>query len=247
MKSAVVLAGGLGTRLQNRTHDRLPKALVDVAGRPFLDWKIEELCVGGVEDIVILTGHLSEAIHSHVAQRWSRGDVRVRCVAEPTPLGTAGAIAGAARSLPPEFWVTYGDTLLDADMATIEAAWLAGSGSALMTLVENVDREQPSNVTLIDKRVAAYSKSDPPGSHRFLDYGLLIMSRSLFRNYSSGQFLNLDTVFRDLVEADDLEGLAVNGWFHDIGTPEALDETAKWLIERMASDPGEKRERYLGD
>ncbi len=125
MRTAVVLAGGLGTRVAT-SPGRLPKALVPVAGRPFLDHKLAELARLGVERVVLLLGAHADQVIDHL-EGW-RGSIRhpATSLTASALRGTGGAIKHAADLLGDDhFWVTYGDTLLDADLA-------AASGSAVI-------------------------------------------------------------------------------------------------------------------
>lgn len=203
--------------------------MVEVNGRPFIDWKIEELVRYGVERIVVLTGFRAETLHHHVGQRWGHGAVTVECIAEAQPLGTGGAIAAAVRELPEAFWLTYGDTLLDAPIAPIITAWDDPRHEVLMSVIENCDRVLPSNTTIDGNLVSAYSKSVAPGTHRYLDYGLLVVRSSVFAGGDYGAMFDLSVVLQDLISRSELGAVVVDGWFHDIGTPEALAATDEWL------------------
>src|SRR4051812_25186993 len=120
MRTVVVLAGGLGTRIHDVTRGVTPKALVTVDGEPFLYHKLDELVRLGVERVVLLLGHQSEQIIDYVSgdRRWN---LDMEFVADGRQLlGTGGSIKAAAGRLPERFWVTYGDTLLDVDLAAAE-------------------------------------------------------------------------------------------------------------------------------
>src|SRR5712692_2156565 len=117
MLPVAVLAGGLGNRLHAVTGDALPKALVPVLGRPFIDWKLEGLAAAGTHRVVLLVGHHGGQIRAHVGDGRRYG-LSVEYVEDgPVLLGTGGAVARALPSLADAFWVTYGDTLLEFDVA----------------------------------------------------------------------------------------------------------------------------------
>src|SRR5688500_6842966 len=106
------LAGGKATRLGVLTADR-PKALMDVAGRPFIDHQLELLQRNGVRRVVLCVGHLGEQIEAHVGDG-SRFGLSVKYAYDgPMLQGTAGAIRDAAEQFGPICWVIYGDTYLD--------------------------------------------------------------------------------------------------------------------------------------
>lgn len=222
----VVLAGGLGTRVRSLTGDRRPKALLDVAGRPFIDWKLEELEGNGVEEVVLLVGHGGSMLADHVGDG-SRFGMRARCVHEPSLLGTGGAVRSALDALPDAFWVTYGDSLLFAPIRDIERRFLGDRAGGLMTVLRNEDRWQPSNVTVEEGVVVAYEKPPSPGRHRYIDYGLLLFRRAAFEPWSAGERFDLDVVLQRLIAGRDLLAHEVQERFYDIGTPEAHAETVR--------------------
>src|SRR5437016_1628416 len=105
---AVVLAGGLATRMRPMTL-ATPKSLLEVAGKPFVDWQLAELAACGLDDVVFCIGHLGGAIRAHVGDGAGAGvhGVRVRYSNEgETPIGTAGALRLALGMLDPTFLVT---------------------------------------------------------------------------------------------------------------------------------------------
>ena len=116
MKQAVILAGGLGTRMLPRT-ERVPKILLPVAGRPFAAWLLERLAAAGFTEALLCVAHLGDAVRSEVGDGRAYG-IRVRYADEgPTLLGTAGALRRALPDLAESFLVTYGDSFLPFDYA----------------------------------------------------------------------------------------------------------------------------------
>lgn len=113
---AVIMAGGKGTRLKAITNDEIPKPMAPVAGRPILEWQIEQLREQGVTDIVLIIGHLGEKIREYFGDGASFG-VSLHYIVETTPLGTAGALS----LLPPflresTFLLVFGDVLFQIDL-----------------------------------------------------------------------------------------------------------------------------------
>jgi NDP-sugar pyrophosphorylase family protein len=221
----VILAGGLGTRLRDVTGDVIPKALVPVAGRPFLDHKLAELADAGVEDVLLLVGRHGDAIEQYVAQSNCTG-VRVRCRSDGERLlGTGGAVRAALAELPDAFWITYGDTLLAFDIGAAEGAF-AGSGNlGLMTVLRNRDRWETSNVDVSDGHVTCYEKGASPGTHEFIDYGMIALRRDAFGGFEDYHAFELGEVLTELVKRRLLAAFEVTERFYDIGSVERLRET----------------------
>src|SRR5579884_979643 len=113
MIQAVILAGGLGTRMRPHT-ETIPKAMLLVRGRPFIEHQIELLSVAGFRRFLLLVGWLGEQIEEQLGDG-ARFGVEIRYSYEPTPLGTGGALRNAADMLEPQFLLVNGDTLLAID------------------------------------------------------------------------------------------------------------------------------------
>ena len=113
--TAIVLAGGRGTRLQGR-HPDLPKPLISCAGHPFLEWSLAALRQLGISDFVVSTGYLAERFEEYLRRRPDDG-ATIRLVPETSPLGTGGAIRFAWQTCPGrDVLVVNGDSLLMADL-----------------------------------------------------------------------------------------------------------------------------------
>jgi N-acetyl-alpha-D-muramate 1-phosphate uridylyltransferase len=226
-----MLAGGLGTRVASLTGGVTPKTLLDVAGRPFLDRRIEDLLAEGVHQVIVLAGHGAAQLRQHIDA--ADFGMEVVTIAEGSRLlGTGGAIAAALGQLPDSFWVTYADTFLQAPMAEIEELFDASGAVGLMTVLRNEDRWQRSNADVAGGLVAAYEKGAPPGTFPYIDYGLLLFRREAFTGIGPGARADLSDVVGPLIHAGDLAAFEVTEPFHDIGTPAALEETARWIADR---------------
>ncbi|MEO8695214.1 MAG: NTP transferase domain-containing protein [Acidimicrobiales bacterium] len=233
----VVLAGGLGTRVAELTGDALPKALLDVAGRPFLERKFDELIGHGVTEVFLLIGHRASAIAAYL-ERQPPTRLQAHCVFDGNRLlGTGGAVRNALDVLPDAFWVTYGDTILDAPMEEIEQAWRNSGRQSLMTVLHNRDEEQRSNTSIADGLVTAYSKHDPPGTHEYIDYGLLLFAKQAFAEFDAGMAFDLAEVISAQVARSQMAAAIVSSWFHDIGTPGALARTSELFSGLVAAPP----------
>ncbi|MFC2067344.1 NDP-sugar synthase [Chloroflexota bacterium] len=114
----VILAGGLATRLGDLTKDN-PKSMLKILGKPFMEYQLESLRAGGIEDIVICLGHLREQIESYFGDGREHG-VNIRYSYEDNLLGTAGALKKAEPLLGDIFFTMYGDSYLFLDFAADE-------------------------------------------------------------------------------------------------------------------------------
>lgn len=202
-----------------------------MAGSPFIDIKLRELRAGGVTRVVMLVGHGGEAIVDHVGDG-TGFDLEVEHLHDPPGLlGTGGAIRHALERLGPAFFVTYGDTLLDVPMDRLERRLLSSRALAVMTVLENQDRWETSNVDVASGRVTTYEKPATPGRHQYLDYGMLAMRATAFAEMSTSTF-DLATVLQRLVTRRRLLAMTVTRRFYDIGNEESIRTTERYLQSR---------------
>jgi NDP-sugar pyrophosphorylase family protein len=232
----VILAGGLGTRMRPRT-ETIPKSLLEVAGRPFVDHQLEWLSAHGVSSVVLSVGHLGERLQTHVGDG-ARYGIPVRYVSEGATLrGTAGALrlAADAGALDAEFLVVYGDSYLPVDFGAVARAFRASTSPALMTVFENLGRWDTSNVVFDEaaERLVLYDKQRklrPAEDFRYIDYGLSAFRRSIIeRDVPAGVHVDLADVMRELSVRGELLGLRVTERFYEIGSPEGLAELERLL------------------
>jgi MurNAc alpha-1-phosphate uridylyltransferase len=229
----VILAGGRGTRMQPLT-DTIPKALVPVAGKPFVHHQLTWLRTQGVHDIVFCTGYRSEQLRSLVGtgQAWN---LTVRYVDEGDDLrGTAGALRLALEkdALDPSFFVLYGDSYLQVSLPPIWEAFRATAEPALMVVYRNENRWEASNVLYRNGRVVDYDK--PSAGQRpelvWIDYGLAVLDRELVaERVQPGAVADLADLYRDLSTEGRLAGFEVNERFYEVGSPDGLAELERFL------------------
>jgi NDP-sugar pyrophosphorylase family protein len=225
----VILAGGLGTRMRPRT-ETVPKSLLEVAGRPFVDHQLEWLAAHGCTEVVLSVGYLGEMIEAHVGDGTGFG-LRVRYVNEGATLrGTAGAVRLAVEegALAEEFLLTYGDSYLPVDFADVAAAFRASRAPALMTVFHNEGRWDTSNVVFDEAAgtIVLYDKTRtlrPAQEFRYIDYGLSALRRGVIeREVPVGERYDLADVFRGLSQRGELAGYRVRERFYEVGSPQGL-------------------------
>jgi NDP-sugar pyrophosphorylase family protein len=223
-----ILAGGLATRLHPAT-EKVPKALLPIAGRPFIHWQLELLAQQGVTDVVLCAGHLGEQIQAAVGDGRGFG-VTVRYSFDgDTLLGTGGALKHAQPMLGAAFFVLYGDSYLRCSFAAAQMAYEESQAPGLMTVFCNEDRWEKSNVLLRDGRVVEYDKHSPRPGMRHIDYGLSVLSiQALQRSPASAAF-DLADLYRELVRRGELAALAVNERFYEIGSAGGIEATENYL------------------
>ncbi len=230
MLPIAILAGGLATRLRPITQT-VPKALVDIAGKPFIVRQLEYLRAQGFERVVLCVGHLGEQIERAVGDGSAFGlDVRYSYDGERL-LGTGGALQRALPLLGEQFFVAHGDSWMPVDYAPIERAFRASGKPALMTVLHNADRWDKSNVLYEAGSVVEYNKRTPKPSMQFIDYGIAVLSSTVFGESTRDRFLDLADVYHALSLRGELAGYEAHERFHEIGSHEGLTETIAFFAK----------------
>jgi NDP-sugar pyrophosphorylase family protein len=222
-----LLAGGLATRLRPITT-ALPKALVEVAGRPFIDHQLELLARNGVQRAVLCIGHLGEQIERHLGTS-AYGIELAYSHDGRAPLGTGGAIRGALPLLGDVFWVLYGDSYLEFDYAAALERFASSGVLGLMTVLRNQGRWDTSNVVFRDDRLLRYSKRERSPDMSHIDFGAALLRREAAERLPAHQPSDLADLYSQLVERGEMIAFEVHHRFFEIGSHQGLAETDAYL------------------
>jgi NDP-sugar pyrophosphorylase family protein len=224
-----ILAGGLGTRLGKRVRDT-PKPLLEVAGEPFLIHQLRLLARHGAHEAVLCVGYLGEQIEQRIGRE--RFGIELRYSFDSPELdGTLGAIRRALPLLGERFLVLNGDTYLPIDYLAAVGAWRVSGLPALMGVLHNDGRHEPSNAAYARGRVLAYEKGAPPGAMAWIDCGLGGVTQDVIESFGL-QERDLSAMFGQLARAGMLFGFETTARYYEIGTPRALVETDRFLRSR---------------
>lgn len=226
-----ILAGGLATRLRPVT-ETIPKSLVEVGGRPFVELQLEHLAAQGFERAVLLVGHLGDRVREVVGDGRRLG-IAVDYAFDGTRLlGTGGSLKAALPLLGDAFLVMYGDSWLECDFRAVEEAFRASGKAGLMTVFRNDDRFDRSNVHFADGAIVRYDKVHRTPDMRHIDYGLGVLTAGALAPYPDGEPFDLARVHQDLLGASQLAAFEVYERFYEIGSPAGLQETRDHLAAR---------------
>ena len=229
MLPVAILCGGLGTRLKPIT-EKIPKALVEVAGKPFIFHQLEYLSQQNIEKVVLCLGHMGEKIEKEVAQNNFNG-LQIQYSYDGMPLkGTGGAIKKAIPLLGDNFYVQYGDSFLPVKYKPIEHFFFESNKPALMTVFRNNNKWDKSNVIFDNYSISEYNKKELKANMHFIDYGLSIVSKSLFDSYSDSESFDLSDLYHQLSILGNLAGFEVVERFYEIGSHEGLEESEMYLL-----------------
>jgi N-acetyl-alpha-D-muramate 1-phosphate uridylyltransferase len=222
-----ILAGGLATRMCDLTK-KIPKALLDVAGKPFVVHQLELLRAAGVPRVVLCVQHLADQIEATLGDGSAHG-IEIRYSYDGDELlGTGGALRRALPLLGPQFFVLYGDSYLRCDYNAIERAYHASGKLGLMTVYENDGRYDASNVQYVGGRILKYDKTPNVPGMTHIDWGLGILDARAFEHYPAGK-LDLARVYQDLLAKEELAGYEVHERFYEIGSVAGLEDTRRLL------------------
>lgn len=237
---ALILAGGLGTRLRSVVADR-PKSMAAVDDRPFLAYQIACLKRWGVDHVVLCVGYLHEHVSAHFGDGAALG-VRIDYSVEDHPLGTGGAVKWAERFVRGPFLVLNGDTYFDIDLRAMARAHRrraapggsnaqanhpaegAGAGPlGTVAVVEVADARAYGSVALrADGRIEAFREKSAAPEPGFINAGIYWLEKDVMNYIPSGRAVSLERdVFPDLVaDRRGMYAFPATGFFVDIGTPD---------------------------
>jgi D-glycero-alpha-D-manno-heptose 1-phosphate guanylyltransferase len=231
---AVILAGGLGTRLSSKLPD-LPKAMAPVAGRPFLAFLLDQLIAAGCERAILSVGYRRAAIIDAFKHNY-RGLPLIYAI-EESPLGTGGAIRLSLDHVRKPFaLVLNGDTFLDLDLLSISAFHSSMGRSMTMAVTQVDDTSRYGGVVLQNNLVAGFTEKSHRGAG-WINAGVYVLNRDFPWPPNLPPHFSFE---RDVLNShlDSLEPAAFRceGYFLDIGVPKDLDRAQADLGKKAMRD-----------
>lgn len=219
LHQAVILVGGRGTRLGPLTDDT-PKPLLPVSERPFLGYLVDELARQGFDDILLLAGYRGDRMDRFCAEM-RRPGLRLRCVTEPEPAGTGGALRLAADLLETQFLLLNGDTLFDINLNDLACPPLPADGSVLarMALRRVPDTARYGAIILENGRVTAIHEKGRTGEG-LINGGVYLLDRRAVGRLPPSPCSIETGLFPLLAAAGAVEGRVYDRFFLDIGVPD---------------------------
>lgn len=236
MLPVAILSGGLATRMRPMT-ETIPKALLPVAGQPFVHYQLEALARQGVKKVVLCVGYLGEMIETEVGDG-ARFNIEVHYSYDGNILvGTGGALKKAINLLGEEFFVLYGDSFLPIDFNAVEAKFKQANKPALMTIFHNQGQWDSSNVEFENGNLIEYNKKQPNSRMNYIDYGLSVITAQTVQNPEWGDVFDLSLIFQTLSRQSQLAGLEVFERFYEIGSPSGLADLEEFLRDNSELRP----------
>lgn len=234
--TAILLAGGFGTRLRD-LHPGVPKPMIPVAGRPFLEWELRYWRQQGFSRFVISLGYQAHIAEQYFESRSADG-MEIRTVTEREPLGTGGAIRFAANTagISDPFAVANADSLVVADMRPALKLLRDGQVDGVLLGVPVPDTTRYGSLAITPGgRLTGFREKQPGAGH--INGGVYLFRRKLLQLFPSQQPLSMETeVFPALLAAGaDLRVVPADAPFLDIGTPESLAEAERFVLAHFGS------------
>lgn len=226
IKEAIVLAGGLGTRLRSEVKD-VPKPMAPVNEKPFLFYVLKYLVDQGVERIILSVGYLSESIVSYFGHAF--GGAELVYIQEDTPLGTGGGVKLAVASVEQqEFLLVNGDTFFNADLNDLSEELTSRDFMAIISLKEMKNPDRYGTVTLKNGEVVEFKEKQKGLSGGLINAGVYALNKEVFNGFEKGQKFSLETaILEPLSKQGKLGGIVFDGYFIDIGIPEDYQKANK--------------------
>lgn len=235
VQTALIFAGGLGTRLRAAVADR-PKVLAEVLGRPFLAYLLDQVATAGVREVVLATGYMAEQVEA--AFGTAHGPLRLRYSREATQLGTGGALRLASELLVGDpVLVMNGDSYCHADLAALCAAPADRGATAAMLLTEVADVSRYGAVVQrADQMLDSFVEKGGATGPGWINAGAYVLPRDVIEAIPAGRPVSLEKEVLPFLVESGLLGVRAPGPFLDIGTPESYAAATAFFGEAGPAD-----------
>ncbi len=223
MLQAVILAGGLGTRI-DLISKKLPKSLIEINGKPFLAWQLELFKENGITEVILCVSHRAELIENYLASKKNFGLKISLSFDGEQQLGTGGAVVKALPLLADNFMVIYGDSYLPVNFKMIQDFYMEQNKPALMTVLKNDFNIEMSNVIYNNNMIIKYDKAKFDPKMTYIDFGLSFYSKKAFDGYMPGVKTDLSEIQYSLSQLNRLAGYEVTQRYFEIGSWQGISD-----------------------
>lgn len=232
MNTALILAGGLGTRLRPVVND-LPKPLAPVNGKPFLHYILHTLANQQIERCVLSVGYKAELIHQTFGNNYA--GMIIDYVIEQEPLGTGGALRLAAQHIHNDFFLLNGDTLAELSLTDLARFHQQHQADITLSLVSVNNLSRYGSVILDpDARVSGFAEKQPNGGSGLINAGVYCITQQALTNMPPvGEKFGLEHFLENHLKKLAVFGTINTGYFIDIGIPEDYQRAQHDFIEKF--------------
>lgn len=230
----VILCGGLATRLYPLTK-KIPKSMVRIGGKPFLECQLDLIKKNGISDVVLCVGYKGNQIRKYFGngKKWG---LRIKYSSDGKRLlGTGGALKKAEPLLEDTFLVMWGDSYLPFNFKKAIKFFEKFDKLGMMTVYRNEDKIEPSNVEVKGNLVKTYSKKRKTKKMKYIDYGLRIFRREVLKYIPKNQVYDLSKLDQLLIRQKQLLAYPAEKRFYQIGTFKGLEEFCNYIKNKRRS------------
>lgn len=226
---AIVLAGGLGTRLREAVPD-LPKCMAPVAGRPFLEILLTNLARKGFRKVVLSLGYKAESFIAYFGHQFSH--MEIVFAVEDAPLGTGGAVRlGMSKCLSDHIYIFNGDTFLDLEVDAVEVLWRKHKHTIIVAR-KVPDTARYGRLLVSDRRVTGFAEKGIPGPG-LINAGCYVLGAGQLDSWTLNTPFSLEINYlARAVKAGPVDVFETQGLFIDIGVPEDYRRAQTLLADR---------------
>ena len=221
MLEAIVLAGGLGTRLKPVVSE-LPKPMAPVAGRPFLEILLSSLSRNGFDRVILSVGYMADKIIGYFGNNYH--GIELVYSTESEPLGTGGAIRMAmSKAVSDHVFVFNGDTYVELDAEQVNNAWLKSSNH-LVVGVQVEDTERYGRMLVSGEKVDGFQEKGVSG-RGLINAGCYVIDTAALDHIPVGDKFSFEEIFlKNAIEEGGVDVFITDGLFIDIGVPEDYEK-----------------------
>ena len=225
---AVILAGGMGTRLREVVSDR-PKVLAELNGKPFIFYILDQLLNAGIKKVIISTGYLGEQVEKTIGNRYD--SLKVDYSKEHNPLGTAGALKLVQQNTDTEhFLVMNGDSYVEFNIFSLLTYSRKNKANIVILTKKVEDTSRYGTIKLNENsEIVSFLEKRKIAEGGIINAGIYFLERSVFNNIPDKTPCSLEYDFFPQMIGKNIYGFETDGRFVDIGTPESYLEAKKFF------------------
>ena len=232
--TAIILAGGLGTRLRSVVADK-PKVMATVCDRPFIEFILDQVIECGIKQAVICVGYLAEQIESHLGSKYK--SLELKYSREQALLGTAGAIRFALEHVNTDYvLVMNGDSYCNFDFEPFINFHFSKQAKASVLLTEVADAQRYGRVILLpDDRIQSFEEKGAHTRDAWINAGIYLFAVEILKEIALGRQVSLEReVFQEWISKNVLYGYKCeDALFIDIGTPQSFAQAQVLLAKEV--------------
>ena len=226
---AVIMAGGLATRLRPLTND-IPKSLISIKGKPFLQFQIELLTHYGIKEIVLCAGYKGKKIESYFGNGNKFGVKIIYSYEKDRLLGTGGALKLAESYLARRFFLIWGDSYVRLNYKEMYDFHLKNSDDFDVTIAifYNIRNYDKSNVIYERGRIKKYEKNSKD-EMKYIDAGIMVFNKKTLKKIPSGKVFQIEGLLHKLAKEEKLKPFLIKKRYYEIGSLKGLSQFIKFV------------------